>query len=136
MVWSKIKLKLPNAFLFLTHGGGGQGLTPNKLCGAHAPQEVTELPRRCQVDSTEIQAAKEIDFGKWLICILKQPSNKRARFNISLKLMTTTEAFFPCKTHTFPGSLATCNPFKIPFLIQKTHPTLVIVAVTSWLILV
>lgn len=103
-VWFKIKLKPPNVFLFLTHGGGGQGLTANELRGAHAPQKVTELPRRRQVDSTEIQAAKEIDFGKCLICILKQPSNKGTRFNISLKQMTTTEAFFPCKTHRFPGS--------------------------------
>jgi len=61
--------------VFLTHRGGGQGLTPNKLCGAHAAQEVTELPSRCQMDSTEIQAAKESGFGKWLICILKQLGN-------------------------------------------------------------
>lgn len=54
----QIQFKPRKISVFLTHRGGGQGLTPNKLCRAHAPQEVTKLPSRCQMDSTEIQAAK------------------------------------------------------------------------------
>lgn len=50
----------------LTHGGSGQGLTANKLCRPHASQEITELASRRQMDAIEIQAAKEIGWGKSL----------------------------------------------------------------------